>query len=158
MGFLPNVRDASVALDILVLWAGVLIVGLAWSLYAVRFQGRYRLHRLIQAGLTGVLAVALFLLELNLFLDLTWWDRALQSPYNQRGILVPFLWTHRGIASVSCLFWLWTLVTAFHGFESPPTPGAFSRDHKRLAWVATVSVFTTAVTGWMFYWMAFLAV
>ncbi len=157
MGFLPTSREATLVFDILWFWTGGLVTVLTWSLYVVRYKRGYSLHKTLQLYLTGALIVALFWHGINPWVDSSWLDRVLQSPYHQRGLLTPALVIHRVISYACCVLWLWTIVYALNGFESPPTPSKFSRDHIRLARLATGSVYGTALTGWIYYWMAFVA-
>lgn len=157
MGFLPTSRESTLVFDVLSLWTLGLVAVLTWSFYVVRYKGGYSLHKTLQLYLTGALVFALFWHAVNPWLDPLWLDRVLQSPYQQRGLLAPALLIHRVISYVCCVAWLWTVVYALHGFASPPTPGKFSRDHTRVALLAAASVYATALTGWIYYWMAFVA-
>jgi uncharacterized membrane protein YozB (DUF420 family) len=157
VGFLPTSRDATWMLDSLVLGTVGLLALLTWSLYVVRYKGGYARHKTMQLYLAGSFVVVLGLLEINLVLDTSWWDRALQSPYHQRGLLIPTLTSHRVAAIACCMLWIWTIVYALQNFAVLPTPGAHSRHHVRLARVAAGSLYATGLTGWLFYWMAFVA-
>ena len=54
---------------------------------------------------------------------------------------------------------LWTLVVvqALRKFSRPPQPGTHSSWHARWAMIGAVGMVLTAVTGWAFYWLAFVA-
>ena len=49
------------------------------------------------------------------------------------------------------------IIQALRKFPSPPKPGPHSAAHKRWAWLATIAMVGTAVTGWAFYYLAFVA-
>jgi hypothetical protein len=42
-------------------------------------------------------------------------------------------------------------------FPCPPAPGPHSPWHIRWAKVAAIDMLMTAITGWLFYWLAFVA-
>ena len=42
-------------------------------------------------------------------------------------------------------------------FPRPAAPSTYSRQHTFWAWLATLGMTMTAVTGWVFYWLAFVA-
>ena len=46
---------------------------------------------------------------------------------------------------------------ALRNFASPPEPGAHSAWHRRFGRLAAYDLLATAVTGWIFYWLAFVA-
>jgi hypothetical protein len=156
-GFLPTTREASFMFDFVVIaMTGVLPV-LTWSLYIVKYQRNYALHKRLQVGLGGVLLVAVLLFELDIRLDPSWWDRARQSPYFTNGILRPFLWFHLFCAVSTTVLWAVTLPLAMLRFPNPPRPGSHSRLHLRLAKLSAIGMYVTGLTGWTFYWMAFVA-
>ena len=53
--------------------------------------------------------------------------------------------------------WLMVIVRALRNFPSPPTPGEHSRFHRRWGIIAAVDMVLTTLTGWTFYWLAFVA-
>ena len=55
------------------------------------------------------------------------------------------------------LLWIVVIVRAVRNFPHPPQPGAHSSSHIFWAWLATVEMAMTALTGWIFYWLAFVA-
>jgi hypothetical protein len=48
------------------------------------------------------------------------------------------------------------IIRALLNFPSPPHPGPHSRFHVRWARIAAIDMFITAVTGWTFYYLAFV--
>ena len=54
---------------------------------------------------------------------------------------------------------LWAIVTAraLRRFPVPPEPSAHSAWHRRFGKLAALDMLGTAITGWIFYWMAFVA-
>ena len=57
------------------------------------------------------------------------------------------------------LGWAWTyvIVAALRKFPAPPAPSPHSHGHRRWGWLAAVGMMLTATTGWLFYWLAFVA-
>ena len=68
----------------------------------------------------------------------------------------PYLWVHLVFAVTTPLLWFTTLLLAFRRFPSPPGPGRHSRAHKTLGWLCTLDITLTAVTGLVFYYVAFM--
>jgi hypothetical protein len=64
---------------------------------------------------------------------------------------------HLFFAVPTLLLWIVVVVRALKYFPCPPRPGAHSEAHKLMGWLATVGMVMTAVTGWGFYWLAFVA-
>jgi uncharacterized membrane protein YozB (DUF420 family) len=156
-GFLPTARESTFMFDVIVLAMTVVLPLLTWSIYLVKYRRAYALHKRIQTGLGVALLLAVILFEADIRLQPSWWDRALSSPYHARGILRPWLWLHLSIAVTTTVLWIVTLIGALRNFAAPPTPGSYSRQHLRYARLAGIGMYVTAITGWIFYWMAFVA-
>jgi hypothetical protein len=54
------------------------------------------------------------------------------------------------------ILWPVTITLALLNFPNPPEPSPHSRIHIPLARVAATDMVLTAVTGWIFYWLAFV--
>jgi uncharacterized membrane protein YozB (DUF420 family) len=52
---------------------------------------------------------------------------------------------------------VWVLWEAVARFPSPPAPGTHGPRHRRMARLAAADLVLTAVTGAVFYWLAFVA-
>lgn len=144
--------------DFVVVAMVAIVPVLAWSVAVVRHKHLYGLHKRMQLALGIVLLIAVVLFEVDIRLDASWWERALQSPYHERGILRPFLfYIHLPIAVATTILWSATILGALRKFPKPAAPGAYSHKHKWLGWLSTFAMFATALTGWAFYWMAFVA-
>ena len=59
-------------------------------------------------------------------------------------IPTPFLWT-------------FVILRAWAQFPVPPQPSAYSPRHRFWGRLAVLMMVCTAVTGWIFYWVAFAA-
>jgi uncharacterized membrane protein YozB (DUF420 family) len=149
-GFLGT--RASLMLDVVALAMLVLVPVLAFSIYQVKVRRNYSLHKAIQLTLGGVLLVAVTLFEVDVRLH-GWRHLAAPSPYaSHEGSTV-----HLFFAVSSAVLWVLVIARALRNFPSPPVPGPHSAWHRRWATIAAIDMTCTAVTGWVFYWLAFVA-
>lgn len=161
-GFLPG-RPASLMLDVVVVAMLVVLPVLGWSIYQAKRRGRYTLHKRVQLGLATVLLVAVAAFELDIRLLTDWESLARQSRFFMDGAwfwgtpIGIVLAVHLVFAISTCVLWVYVVVQALRKFPSPPQPGVHSAAHRRWAWLAVWDMMLTAVTGWIFYWMAFKA-
>jgi uncharacterized membrane protein YozB (DUF420 family) len=161
-GFLPLGRG-SVMLDVVFVAMFVVVPALAASIYLVKVRGRYALHKKLQLVLASVLLVAVLLFEIDMQFITKWETRAEPSPYFAEankwtcpaGIS---LLVHLSFAVPTLLLWIYVVVQALRHFSRPPAPGPHSAAHARWAWAASAGMLLTAITGWVFYWLAFVAV
>jgi uncharacterized membrane protein YozB (DUF420 family) len=157
-GFLP--WRGSLMLDVVFLAMFAVVPLLAVSLYLVKGRN-YRIHKQLQLGMATVLLVAVLLFEIDIRVN-GWMERAAPSPYfdpaakftSPAGIALAI---HLSFAVPTLFLWIWVVVQALRKFSRPPTPGPHSRWHARTGWLAAAGMTLTAVTGWIFYWMAFVA-
>lgn len=158
-GFLPFSR-ATIMFDVVVIALVAFLPMLAWSISLAR-RGRYRLHKRVQLSLAVTLFVTVLLFEVDVqwtkfTLEGGWRSLSVESPY-QGAPIDRLLRVHLGFATVTAVLWLVTTLQAVANFPKPPVPGPHSRNHKWMAWAATVGLFVTSITGWTFYYMAFVA-
>jgi hypothetical protein len=169
---------ASISLDLVFLALFAIVPVLAWSVWLVKYRRRYQLHKRIQLALAIVLALAVTLFELDMRLVSGWRERALPSPYFAATNAGPF-WTffycdlcgqdavpgwvfrllaiHLVFAVSTTVLWIAVTVRALRRFPTPPAPGEHSRSHRFWGQLAAWDMALTAVTGWTFYWLAFVA-
>jgi putative membrane protein len=153
-GFLGT--RAPLILDLLCLAMLAVVVVLAWSIYQVKYRRRYRLHKWTQVTLGAILLVVVILFEIDIRLH-GWQERAAGQLGGQApSAAVTALYVHLIFAVSTVLLWPTVIVLALHNFPNPPMPGAHSRIHVPLARVAATDMVLTTVTGWVFYWMAFV--
>jgi hypothetical protein len=157
-GFLGS--RASLMLDVVFLAMFVVIPLLGWSVYAVKFQRRYAFHKRMQLTLAAVLAVAVALFELDMRIN-GWRSRAQASPYfgseAAPGLVWDALYVHMFFAVTTAILWTAVTIQALRHFSNPPQPGLHSAWHLRFGKLAAFDMLMTAVTGWTFYWLAFVA-
>jgi len=157
-GFLGT--RASLMLDVVALVMFVLLPALAWSVYLVKYRQKYALHKKIQLTLGVVLLVTVGLFEVDVRLG-GWRHRADASPFASPPSAIDWVWValaiHLCFAITAAVLWIVVIVRALRQFPSPPTPSPHSAWHRRFAMAAAVDMACTAVTGLIFYYIAFVA-
>lgn len=133
-----------------------IIPALAYSINLVRRRKAYARHKNFQISLGAVLLLVIIVFEVYIRL-FGWRQYAAVSPYFDT-ILFPFLAVHIVLATATVVLWTWLIVTALKNFPHPPVPNHFSARHRKVAWLGSLLMMGTAVTGWLFYYMAFIAV
>ena len=133
---------------------------LALSIAIVRRRG-YLAHKRLQLVLGSVLllAVLAFEIEMRVF---GWQERAFASPYFSATAkwscpVGLSLIVHLFFAIPTTVLWVYVVAMALRRFDTIPRPNAYSSRHRFWAWLATVEMILTAVTGWLFYYLAFTA-
>ncbi len=154
-GFIAFSRGSFMLDFVAVALFGVVAV-LSYSIYIVKYQRKYELHKKIQIVLAAVLLVVITFFELEIRLY-GWRHLAEPSPYFET-YLYPILIVHLIIAVSTVVLWGITIVGAFKNYSTPLRPNAYSPKHKILGKAAAIAMFLTAVTGWILYYCAFVAV
>ena len=145
-------------LDGIVVAMLVVTVAMAISIAVARYGGRYRAHRQIQLGIAILLAITVIAFEIDVrLISPHWRELAAASPYYASGLVTAALGVHLVFAIPTPLLWIYVIVAALRHFPNPPTPNEHSRAHRRWARLAALGMFGTTVTGWVFYWLAFVA-
>jgi len=152
-GFL-NTR-ASLMMDFVVV-AMVAVLGvLFWSVRQVK-RGRYQLHRRVQIGLTVVLLAAVTAFEVDVRVN-GWRERAAGAVDGSPEFSVwALLSVHLFFAVTTFVLWPVVAALAVRRFPNPPVPGEYSATHMRWARLAAWDLAATTVTGWLFYYFAFV--
>jgi hypothetical protein len=146
---------APLILDVLCLAMLAVMIVLAWSVYLVKVQRRYELHKKIQIVLGIVLLAVIVLFELDIRLH-GWQDRAAGQLGGQApSAAVTALYIHLVFAVSTVVLWITTIVLALKRFPTPAAPSPHSGLHAKLGWLSVVDMGLTTVTGWVFYWVAF---
>lgn len=158
-GFLPG--RASLMLDVVVIAMFFVVLALAYSIYSVKYLRAYRRHKVIQIALASALLLVLVLFEVDVHFIDQWMVRADASPYfdaaTRSGPVVEALAVHLVFATTTFGLWLMLILRALWNFPSPPSPNHHSRFHRRWGTVAAIDMMMTTFTGWIFYWLAFVA-
>lgn len=157
-GFLGT--RASLMLDVVFLAMFAIVPVLAVSIYGVKSRLNFKLHKLVQLTLGIVLLIAVTAFEVDMRFFTDWEARAVGSPYYSAegwsGVWIS-LAIHLFFAIPTLFLWIAVIVLALRRFPAPPAPGPHSAAHRRLGWLAALGMSLTAVTGWIFYGMAFAA-
>lgn len=143
-------------LDVVCLSMLGVVIALAWSIYQIKVRRRYRLHKWVQIALGIALLVVVVLFEIDIRLH-GWEGRAAgQIGGHPAAVVFWALYIHLVFAVSSVILWPITIALAVINFSDPPIPGPHSRIHVPLAWAAAADMVLTAITGWVFYWLAFI--
>ncbi|HEX3725457.1 MAG TPA: DUF420 domain-containing protein [Pirellulales bacterium] len=157
-GFLGS--RASFMLDVVTLAMLAVLPLLGVSIWQVRYRRRYALHKKMQLFLGVALLITVALFETDMRVN-GWRDRAAASAYHGRDGSTDWVSISLGVHlcfAVSTAG-LWALVTAraLRHFPNPPAPSPHSFWHRRWGYCAAIDLACTAVTGWIFYLLAFVA-
>jgi len=158
-GFLP--WRGPFMIDVIVVAMVLVLIALSWSLFSVKYRQRYHRHKVIQLCLAGALLVLLVGFEIDIQYLENWKERAQASPYYDAaagsGLVIYSLWIHLLFATTTLALWLLIILRALYHFPNPPRPNRHSAYHARWGMVAAIDMFLTAVSGWAFYFLAFVA-
>ncbi len=125
------------------------------SIWFVRYRSLYKIHRQIQIGLAAVLAVAIFVFEIDVRFVTDWRSLASSSRFYDTGMVDRALWIHLMFAIPTPFVWAYVVVQALRKFPREVGPGEHSRSHRFWGRIAAALMLLTAVTGCIFYWLAF---
>jgi uncharacterized membrane protein YozB (DUF420 family) len=146
---------ASLGMDVVVVGLVALLPILAWSITAVR-RGRYGLHKRLQLLIVAALAAAIVFFEVDIRFLSDWRERARPSGFWPGGV-VTALAIHLVFAISTFVLWVWVMWEALARFPSPPAPGSHGLRHRVMARLAAIDLVITALTGGIFYWLAFVS-
>ena len=152
----------SFMLDFVVVSLVLIVPVLVYSLFAVKVQKRYGLHRRLQLLLGIVLLVAVGLFEIDLqWIQGGWLNVVDKREVKLTSVQLAFarqvLYIHLCFAISTPLLWATTIGLALRHMPSPPQPSPHSKLHKTLGWLSTIDIVLTSVTGLVFYYFAFVA-
>lgn len=151
---------ASPMLDVVVCALAAIVPTLAYSLYVVKVQRNFLLHKRLQVALGLVLLVAVGLFEV----DMRWQGgigailakRERPLSLEERAHFDGILAIHLCFAISTVFLWGATLGLALRRMPLPPGPSPHSRLHKRLGWLSAADITLTAVTGLLVYYYGFM--
>ncbi len=153
-GFLPN--RASATLDFVVVAMVLVLIALGLSVYQVRKKQNPKLHRSIQLITAIVLLITLIGFEVDIRMN-GWREMAKPSPYFESGVVNWSLWIHLMFAIPTPFVWGGVIWFGLSRFRTSFQVGEYNRRHRIWGRVAAVFMVMTAVTGWIFYYLAFVA-
>ncbi|MBC7659357.1 MAG: DUF420 domain-containing protein [Chitinophagaceae bacterium] len=152
-GFIPTSRGSFV-LDFIVVAMGLIVPIMLFSIRTVKIRKNLALHRLIQIGLGITLGIAIVAFELDMRIN-GWRHLAMPSPYYNT-LVFPALIVHLCFAVPTLVLWTYTIAQAVK-YTIEKQVNQARNQHKRLGLYSSYSMIGTAITGWIFYYLAFIA-
>lgn len=150
-GFLPT--RGSFMLDFVFIAMFLILPVMIFSIQMVKAK-RYRLHRNLQLGSAIVLLFAVLLFEIDVRLYTDWRKLAEPSP------LYPWcsalLYFHLLFALPTPFVWAWVIYGAMRNFPPDFDGQTYRMQHRLAGKIAAALMFATAVTGIVFYIVAFM--
>lgn len=129
-----------------------------WAYVTARMARRGDLdrHRKLQAALCAMGFIALFSLEGSIRLHGGSGSLIAGSPYAGTTLLKVVFLLHIGPAVLTYLAWVWLTIKSWRTYKSG-LPGAFSKTHKRVAWLVIIGLVWTAISALFVYYFGFTA-
>ncbi len=152
-GFLPFSR-ASFMLDFVAIAMIAVVPVLSWSIYIVKVKRNFQLHRKVQMALGCTLLVAVVLFEVDIRIN-GWRHLAVESAFYD-SLVYPSLYFHLVFAISTPVLWGIVIIGALKRFARSPQPNEYSHRHGKLARWAALDMYATALSGWIFYVLAFV--
>ena len=154
-GVLPT--RGSLMLDIVFMAMFAIVPIMFASIWLVRKHQKYQLHKRIQITTAVVLLLAVGAFEIDMQLFTEWRELAAPSPWYDSGVVGWALFVHLLFAIPTPMVWGWTIFRALKRFPVPVAPGPYSVAHRFWGRLSAILMTLTAVTGWLFYYLAFVA-
>lgn len=153
----------SFMLDFVVCALMIIVPLLVYSLWLVKVKRAYNTHKWLQLTLGLILLVAVTAFEVDLQMVHGGWENIVRKSHPDDAALAakvaearPYLRAHLIFAVTTPVIWFTTLLLAFRRFSVPPLPGQHSTTHRILGWLSAIDITLTAVTGMVFYYIAFV--
>ena len=144
-------------LDFVTLTMAGVLLALAFSIFQVRNRKNYDAHSKLQLGTAIVLLVALVAFEVDMQFLTDWRKLAEPSPFYDSGTVSTALAIHLLFAIPTPFVWAGVIWFAMARFRDGYQVGAFNKTHRTWGWIATTLMSMTSLTGWVFYYLAFVA-
>ncbi len=152
-GFIPSSRGSFI-LDFIVLAMAAVLPVLFYSILQVKLKKNIPFHRTLQIALGIILGIAIIAFELDMRIN-GWRHLAEPSPYYS-SLVIPALAIHLSFAIPTLLLWAFTIYSALKNKIDTNDNKARSL-HKKLGMFSAYYMLATTVTGWIFYYLAFIA-
>src|SRR3954465_4296881 len=126
-GFLGT--RAPLILDVLCLAMVAVVVVLGWSVFQVKYRGRFSLHKWTQITLAAILVVVVIFFWV--YIRLHGWEERAAGQLGGRAstAAVTALYVHLVFAVTTVVLWPVTIFSALRNFPQPPRPATHSRIH-----------------------------
>ncbi len=153
-GFLPTRGSIMIDFVFLAMFGIILILGT--SIYLVRYRRMYEVHKWIQitTGIVLLLAVLAFEVDMRFFTN---WQALAEPSSFGMATVKGLLYFHLLFAIPTPLLWIFVIWHGLTKFPNPAAPSPYSNTHIFWARLAAIGMLLTAVTGWVFYYAAFVA-
>lgn len=152
-GFLPSSRGSFI-LDFIVLAMAAVIPVLIYSIWQAKYRKNLAFHKTLQIGLGVVLGITILTFELDMRIN-GWRHLAKDSPYYDT-FVYPALIVHLFFAIPTLFLWTYTLYAGVkHSIEK--SLSKYRIQHRKLGRLSAAFMLGTTVTGWIFYYLAFIA-
>lgn len=152
-GFIPSSRGSFI-LDFIVVAMALVLPILIFSIWHVKYKKNLAFHRTLQIGLGSVLGIAIIAFELDMRI-FGWRHLAEPSPYYET-LVFPLLIIHLCFAIPTLFLWSYTIFMGIkHSIEKSLNKAR--KQHKLLGTTSAYMMVGTTVTGWIFYYFAFIA-
>ena len=135
----------------------LVVLVLGYSIFQVRIKKNRLLHRKMQVATAIVLAIAIVAFEIDVRFLTDWRKLAEPSPYYASGWVQKALVLHLCFAIPTPLVWVTVIVLALRRFRAGFEQSNYNRIHRISGRIAAALMLGTAVTGWFFYYVAFVA-
>lgn len=150
-GFLPF--RGSWMLDVVFLAMFAIIPTLIVSIALVK-RGYFRAHRTIQVVTAAVLLIAVVAFEVDMRFFTDWRELAKPSPWYE--LSRTLLYVHLAFAIPTPVLWAIVIWGAWRNFDQNFSAPAYRQRHRALGWAGMLAMMGTAVTGIVFYIVAFI--
>lgn len=147
---------ANLVTDVVMLALLIILPLMIYSYRQVR-RGHYEQHRNWQLRLGVVLGIAVVLFEIDMQLSGGIYEMAKGGSYYGSQLLDTTLYIHLFFSVSTTLIWLFLLLISLKRFQNPPQPNSFSRQHRLWGRLGMMDMMMTAITGYILYWVAFVA-
>ena len=101
-----------------------------------------------------LLSIAILLFELDMRFFTNWRELAEPSPFYASGLVSISLAVHLVFAIPTPFVWMfviWKALTSIRWVDEN-----YRKEHRFWGWIATFFMVLTTITGWCFYWLAFV--
>ncbi|MFV1964663.1 MAG: DUF420 domain-containing protein [Pirellulaceae bacterium] len=157
-GFLGT--RGSVMLDVVVVAMVAVLPILVLNVSLARFARQYELHKRLQLLLALSLLAVIVAFEVDIHFFSDWKSRAKPSPYFDSETW-SWVWIslilHLSFSIPTLVLWVYVIIQAIRHMPRPATPSVCSGHHVFWGRLATAGMMLTSISGWVFYWLAFVA-